>query len=383
MLWQQNLRGDVNEEDVTGGDVNEGEDNTKEWGYEELEDGTVAVSAYRKTATEVTIPATLGGKQVTAIGFTDYLMDGVFYEKAVTRVTIPEGVKTIGNNTFNWCASLTQVDIPGSVTTIGESAFYGCESLAGVTLPEKLTSIIIPKHVTRQKPYYLCGGMEEVTILNKQCIFDVGEDEERILFPGTKIRGYKDSTAQEYAKTNGNAFEIIPEECTQHSYEESVITAATCTRKGEEKYSCTNCGHSYTKEIPQTGHNFVTQKTPVAPGRDGSVVTKCGVCGNVSENRAIAAPKTMSLSKSSLTCNGEAQTVAVTVKDSAGKTIQTARAFLLLDMDQDGLPELVVMHPDAYKSDRLYVYTYKSGNVVQVKNMDGTEGENAYINISS
>lgn len=62
---------------------------------------------------------------------------------------------------------------------------------------------------------------------------------------------------------------------------------------------------------------------------------------------------------------------------------QTARAFLLVDMDQDGLPELVVMHPDAYKSDRLYVYTYKSGNVVQVKNVDGAEGENAYINISS
>lgn len=65
------------------------------------------------------------------------------------------------------------------------------------------------------------------------------------------------------------------------------------------------------------------------------------------------------------------------------ESYQKANAFLLVDMDQDGLPELVVKHPDAYKSDRLYVYTYKSGSVVQVKNVDGTEGKDAFINISS
>lgn len=65
------------------------------------------------------------------------------------------------------------------------------------------------------------------------------------------------------------------------------------------------------------------------------------------------------------------------------ESYQKSSAFLLVDLDQDGVPELVVQHPDAYKSDRLYVYTYKSGEVVQVKNVDGEEGENAYINMNS
>lgn len=65
------------------------------------------------------------------------------------------------------------------------------------------------------------------------------------------------------------------------------------------------------------------------------------------------------------------------------ESYQKASAFLLMDMDQDGMPELVVQHPDSYKSDRLYVYTYKSGEVVQMRNADGEEGESAYINISS
>lgn len=578
------------EGNVTGGDVNEGEENTQEWEYEELEDGTVAVSAYRGTATEVTIPAALGGKQVSAIGSSDWAIDGVFYEKAVTKVTIPDGVKTIGADTFCFCKALTQIDIPSSVTTIGESAFYGCESLANVTLPENLTSIgesafrscydenetkgltsitipakvtyigedafssnvkltkievaeanttyasvdgvlfnkaktellvypdgnpaskyvvpdgvqkiaknaivtenisevtlpsslreigesafrgsslkavtlpaglttigaqafsycelkqitipagvtnigdeafygntelaaiqvdaantayasvdgvlcnkaktellsypagragtsytipegvseigrnafsgtfltsiIVPKHVTRLKAYSLYGVVEEVTIQNKQCVFDAGEDnEEPVLNSITKIRGYKDSTAQEYAKANGNAFEIIPEECTTHNYEESVIepatcmekgekkytcrncghsyteeipmaehayygpviTPSTCTKKGEEKYTCTNCGNSYTKEIPLAEHTYETKQTPAAPGRNGNFAVKCSVCGKVSENYTISAPKSVTLSKSTLTYNGKAQTVTVTVKDSAGKIIPVSQ----------------------------------------------------------
>ena len=44
-----------------------------------------------------------------------------------------------------------------------------------------------------------------------------------------------------------------------------------------------------------------------------------------------------------------------------------ADRFMIVDLDKNGVPELVVTHPVAYKSDNIYVYTYKSGKVAQAK----------------
>jgi len=42
--------------------------------------------------------------------------------------------------------------------------------------------------------------------------------------------------------------------------------------------------------------------------------------------------------------------------------------FLILDMDKNGVPELLAWHPVSYKMDNIYVYTYKNGKVKKVKN---------------
>jgi len=47
-------------------------------------------------------------------------------------VTIPEGVKTIGESAFSYCRDLTDVTIPRSVTAIHTSAFDGCKALQNV-----------------------------------------------------------------------------------------------------------------------------------------------------------------------------------------------------------------------------------------------------------
>lgn len=60
-----------------------------------------------------------------------------------------------------------------------------------------------------------------------------------------------------------------------------------------------------------------------------------------------------------------------------------ADAFLLVDLDKNGIPELVTKHPYAYKSDYIYVYTCKGGKVTQIKGINGEKGETACINISS
>lgn len=43
----------------------------------------------------------------------------------------------------------------------------------------------------------------------------------------------------------------------EHSYDEGVVTKEpTCTEAGEKTFTCSECGHTYTEEIPETGHNF-------------------------------------------------------------------------------------------------------------------------------
>ena len=62
---------------------------------------------------------------------------GAFAECNLTSVTIPDGVKSIGNNAFYCCINLTSVTIGNSVTSIGNWAFDSCEKLTNITFEGK------------------------------------------------------------------------------------------------------------------------------------------------------------------------------------------------------------------------------------------------------
>ena len=148
----------------------------------------------------VTLPNTL-----TAIG------TQAFCGSSLVSISIPAGVKTIGNGTFNlctslqtvtfekgsqlkafenssgWggvfqsCTSLTTIEIPASVETIGYNAFFGCSSLKTVTFEKgsqlktikgnafanctALTSIEIPASVETIKysAFNGCTSLKTVT----------------------------------------------------------------------------------------------------------------------------------------------------------------------------------------------------------------------------
>ena len=114
------------------------------------------------------------GYFVTKIG------ENAFAGSAVTSVSMPEGITSIGQYAFSGCQNLESVTLPESLTTLGSEAFYGCKNLESVALPESLTTlgdrtfeacellktIKIPSGVTAipDQCFYGCSSLESVTI---------------------------------------------------------------------------------------------------------------------------------------------------------------------------------------------------------------------------
>ena len=129
---------------------------------------------YKGTAADVTIPSCYKGKPVTMIDH------AAFFNSAVTSVTIPDSVTSIGDNAFGFCSQLTNISIPNSVTDIGFSAFAHCTSLKSITLPSslssisealfsgcsQLTTIHIPDSVLsiQSNAFYHCRNLETIRI---------------------------------------------------------------------------------------------------------------------------------------------------------------------------------------------------------------------------
>lgn len=59
----------------------------------------------------------------------------------VTSLVVPDGVTSIGHESFWNCTSLTSVIIPDSVTNIGGNAFYSCDGLTSISISSSVKSI--------------------------------------------------------------------------------------------------------------------------------------------------------------------------------------------------------------------------------------------------
>ncbi len=65
---------------------------------------------------------------------------GAFAGSGVTKVTLPEDLKSIGTGLFDGCTELAEVVLPDTVTTIGDYAFRNTK-ISSINLPTGLTSI--------------------------------------------------------------------------------------------------------------------------------------------------------------------------------------------------------------------------------------------------
>lgn len=104
------------------------------------------VLGYSSEVTKVTLP-----EGVTTIG------EDAFYNAGLTEIVLNKGLKTIGSMAFYSCEGLTAVDFPDTLEIIGENAFDSCEGLAGVKFPAGLQSI-------GEWAFARCAGITEVIL---------------------------------------------------------------------------------------------------------------------------------------------------------------------------------------------------------------------------
>lgn len=139
----------------------------KIWTYKKQDDGTLILTSYKGSSTVVTIPEKIGNDTVTAIG--EFALSAGNprateqhrqIRKKITKITIPDTVKRIGENAFSHCASLEEINLPNGITEIAPNSFMNCHSLKTVTIPDSVT--VIGSHA-----FYRCLTLTSVNIPDK------------------------------------------------------------------------------------------------------------------------------------------------------------------------------------------------------------------------
>jgi hypothetical protein len=102
--------------------------------------GSITITGYTGPGGTVTIPSTIDGLAVTAIGAAAFANFG-----SLTNVIIGQGVSNsvtvIGDSTFLNCSNLTSITIGNNVAYVANWAFFGCSGLTTLTLPDTVTNI--------------------------------------------------------------------------------------------------------------------------------------------------------------------------------------------------------------------------------------------------
>lgn len=98
------------------------EDNTEVRIYKNGEDSDGLMKNFKNTSNDVRSPMVLN-------------------KATLEKVTIEEGVVSIGTMAFQGCTNITSVSFPETLDFIDSSAFHSCESLKNIVLPSNITKL--------------------------------------------------------------------------------------------------------------------------------------------------------------------------------------------------------------------------------------------------
>ena len=138
-------------------------------------------------------------------------------DNAVTKVTIPEGVKMISEEAFAYCSNFTEITLPSTITNIERSAFFNTPITEFIypqnidNIPAsafggtKLTEFSVPDNVKEidDGAFYNCTDLKKITI--PEFVTYIGND----VFKNCRnlvIYGKRDSVAERYAYINNIKF---------------------------------------------------------------------------------------------------------------------------------------------------------------------------------
>lgn len=152
------------------------------------------ITEYTGDETYVTIPSSVGGNTVTAVG------SGAFSgNTSIRSVSLPSTVTQIGQEAFADCTSLSSVSLPSSLELIGIGTFYGCSDLTSVSIPNGTKTI-------SDEAFAQCTSLQTVTIPSS--VTSISDD----AFDGCNsltIRCEEGSAAHDFAVANGINFSLI------------------------------------------------------------------------------------------------------------------------------------------------------------------------------
>ena len=129
------------------------------YNYQFVTEDTIEIMGYNGTETDLVIPSQINGYTVVGIGDLDLLGDDTdtvesvvvpdtvkyietfayypntaYYVSSLTKVTLPEGLETIGDNAFASAPGLSEINLPSTLKSIGERAFMNC-NIDNFTIP--------------------------------------------------------------------------------------------------------------------------------------------------------------------------------------------------------------------------------------------------------
>ena len=209
----------------------------------------------------------------------------------ITSVVMEDGVSPLNtDNWFMYCTQLRRVSLGDGLTTIGEDMFFGCSQLVSITIPASVTHIgpfalsdcnnlteIIFKgdapsigayafHRAVATAYYPAGNETWTADVKQSYMGDI-----------TWIGYWDDSMGDDIPRCqNGHP-------CLE------LVTEPTCTEGGYTTYFCTECGDSYIDDyVDALGHmmtDWRMNKNPTC-AEEGEEIRVCYRCGH-EESRAV------------------------------------------------------------------------------------------------
>lgn len=275
--------------------------------------------------------------------------------ESLNNIVLPNSLKTIAERAFFGCSALTSVKFGDNITEIGAQAFSGCSMIKELILPRNLKELGEGafEWLSFCKRVVVYKNLQE---LGEYAFGELGTDavhggsSNGVYYPGTvdKVDFYYEGTKAQWEKLSEDAEAFGYYDCSDSDPEILGYHSNHCIRfhYGTTNYQDQSQSKSYkitfnknaktatlktTSKQVKTNSKYGTLPTPVRSGyyflgwytkaSSGSKVTAATVF-KLSKNQTLYAhwtkadlgKATVTLSRTSFTWNGKAQTPAVTVK---------------------------------------------------------------------